>query len=161
MTSFSFDIAPLVLFHQDIIGRRWCLILCRFPWVAMIENGLWIKKKEEKADAKLYSACQVAGWLLIFASWSFTTFFLAFSFAGCLFCQAGKRLPPAPPPFQSAFREFFRGVFYLRLCYMCFDQDFTQKWSLFHPTSRILNSSLLFKKETLASALSQNGRIEV
>ena len=42
-----------------------------------------IKKNGEKADAKLFSACQVAGCLLIFASWSFTTFFLAFSFAGC------------------------------------------------------------------------------
>ena len=40
-------------------------------------------QKEEKADAKFFSACQVAGCLLIFASWSFTTFFLAFSFAGC------------------------------------------------------------------------------
>ena len=49
----------------------------------MVKNGWQIKKKEEKADAKLFSACQVAGWLLIFASWSFTTFFLAFSFAGC------------------------------------------------------------------------------
>ena len=42
-----------------------------------------LKRNEEKADAKLFSACQVAGCLLIFASWSFTTFFLAFSFAGC------------------------------------------------------------------------------
>ena len=55
------------------------------------------------------------------------------------------------------FVNFFLVCFFI-LDYdsMCFETDFTQEKSHFHPTSRIPHSSLLF-----AAALSQNGRIAV